>query len=186
MKLELTYTFDSEGELRAHLGVSDSVVTPAPEPIHDPVEPEPEPEPERAATDTDADGMPYDPSVHADPPSTTADGRWRAKRGKADEAKAARAAFKAAGAGEEAPDVTDAPAPAPTGMPGMPAAAPAPVSMDDLMGKVTEVLQAGKIEQSALVKMYEKHSGVAAVECYPVFEANETARANMLAALNDL
>lgn len=189
-KIHLTYEFDNEDELRAHLtdetrAAPVETAAPAPAPAEDAT-----PEPTRA--DVDSDGMPYDAEIHSDPPQFTSDGNWRAKRGKADEAKAARAAFKAGGGDVEAPDVSDAPAMPTTGggMPGakasLPADAPEPVSLDRLIGAINDLISRGAVDEDTLSDLYAKHSGVSAAESFGVFQTNETARANLLAALDDI
>ena len=193
-KIHLTYEFDNEDELRAHLADETRVAPTAPatraadpapaEPTPAPaVEPEPQTE-TRGADETDKDGMPYDGEIHSDPPAFTSDGLWRAKRGKADEAKAARAAFKAKGG-----DVT--PPAAPSAMPGampstLPDDAPAPVSLDRLIEKINVMITRGAADEATLTDLYAKHSGVSAAESFGVFQTNETARANLYAALDAL
>ena len=197
MKLQLTYQFDSEDELRAHLGGEARTVAPAP--VAETAEQETrsaEPETDTAVSPDalDADGMPYDAMVHADPPSFTADGLWRAKRGKAEEAKNARAAFKARGGNVAAPaDLPADPAPALTmpGMPGMPSAkaalpadAPEPIGLDRVIEKISGMITRGKITEQTLVGLYTKHSGVAdPAASFSVFNTNETARANLFGDL---
>ena len=203
MKLQLTYHFENEEELRAHLGgETRSAAAPVTAPVVAPVaiedttaqvEVAPVATEERAASDLDADGMPYDESVHADPPSTTADGLWRAKRGKADEAKAARAAFKAAGGNVEAP--ADLPTtmtmPGMPGMPGMPSALPAdapePVSLDRVIEKITSMMKRNRITEQMLTGLYTKHSGIAdPQQSFQVFNTNESARANLFGELCEI
>ena len=131
--------------------------------------------------------MPYDDAIHADPPTTTADGLWRAKRGKADEAKTARAAFKASGGDVEPPAA--APAEASFAMPGttpLPADAPEPISLDRVIEKINGMLTRQSVDQAALAPMYAEHSGTSAEASFGVFQTNETARANLFAALCDI
>lgn len=202
MKLQLTYHFEDEVELRAHLG--GEVRTAAPERVDTPAQTETradEVEPEIAPTETevradavDGDQMPYDVSVHADPPSFTADGLWRAKRGKGDEAKAARAAFKARGGNVDAPaDLpTDAaPAMMLPGMPGMPTMksalpvdAPEPIGLDRVIEKISGMISRGQITEQTLAGLYQKHSGVAdPANSFNVFNTNESARASLFGDL---
>jgi len=190
MKLHLTYEFDSEDEMRAHLdGTSErSETTPAATVPDTP--PADDGEPTRDSLDKD--GMPYDPEIHSDPPKFTAAGIWRARQGKADEAKQAREAFKAGG-GDVQPPEGAGPLTMPTGMPGLsneraelPADAPEPVSMETLIGRIKEVLTDGKITSADIEKLYEEHSGRSVQECFPVFQTNETARASLMSALNNL
>ena len=192
MKLQLTYHFEDEAELRAHLGTETralSVETPV-ETVEEQAAPVEAPAEERTASDVDADGMPYDAAVHSDPPSTTADGLWRAKRGKGDEAKAARAAFKAAGGDMEAP--TDLPAtPSMPGMPGvaaaLPADAPAPITLDRVIEKITGMMERAQIDEAGLATLYAKHSGLSDPQAsFGVFNTNESARANLYADLCEI
>lgn len=174
--VELKYIFETEQELREHLAVETrtaAVAAPS------------EPEPALTRDDTDGDGMPYNADFHADPPSVTADGLWRAKRGKADEAKAARAAFKAGGG-----DITPPQAPAETlTMPGaatLPDDAPEPVELGRVIEKITGMIKRQSITEGDLAPMYAAHSGVAAEQSFGVFQTNETARANLFSALCEI
>jgi hypothetical protein len=138
-KISLIYEFEDEKQLRAHLDgqtrSSPAVTVTASEPVPT-LAAEPAAEPAdvvRSASDLDGDGMPYDASVHADPPSFTKDGTWRAKRGKSDEANAARAAFKARGGAVTPPaDILPPPGPAavapPAAAPVLPPAVAAPAA----------------------------------------------------------
>lgn len=203
MKLQLTYHFENEEELRSHLGgevrasaplspvaaLTTTVAAVAPVAEAAPVAAEDV----RSATDLDGDGMPYDAAVHANPPSMTEDGLWRAKRGKADEAKAARAAFKAKGGNVAAPvglptAAVVAPTAALPGMPGMPSALPAdapePISLDRVIEKITGMLTRNKLSEQVLAGLYQKHSGVAdPAASFGVFNSNESARANLFGEL---
>lgn len=203
MKLQLTYHFENEDELRSHLGGEVRASAPlSPVAAVAPVAPvvaEAAPVAEavedvRSATDLDGDGMPYDAAVHANPPSMTEDGLWRAKRGKADEAKAARAAFKAKGGNVAAPvglptaAVVAPAAAALPGMPGMPSALPAdapePISLDRVIEKITGMLTRNKLSEQVLAGLYQKHSGVAdPAASFGVFNSNESARANLFGEL---
>lgn len=206
MKLQLTYQFDSEDELRAHLGGETRTVDETPaamtamlsteaRTVAETPAPAAEPETETAvsADAVDGDGMPYDAAVHSDPPSFTADGLWRSKRGKGDEAKAARAAFKARGGNVAAPvDLPTAAAPAMTlpGMPGMPTAAalpadaPEPIGLDRVIEKISGMITRAKITEQVLAGLYAKHSGVAdPAASFNVFNTNESARANLFGDL---
>lgn len=188
-KIHLTYEFDSEDELRAHLAdetraaverqPEQSAAAPTPTPT-------PAPEPDQTRDSVDADGMPYDDTIHSDPPQFTADGLWRAKRGKADEAKAARAAFKAKGGNVEPPTAA-----APSAMPGampssLPEDAPEPVSLDRLIEKINVLITRKAVDEATLTELYAKHSGVSAAESFGVFQTNETARANLFAELDTI
>ena len=177
-KLQLIYSFDSEEEMREHLAVETRAAAPT-APAGD------DPAPTKA--DVDVDGMPYDEAVHSDPPQFKADGTWRAKRGKADEEKEARAAFKAGGGDIEPPAaLPTAAAPAAPTLPGavaLPADAPAPVSFDTLVKAITDAMNSGKIDQAGLGPLYAKHGGADPAK---TLETSETARAAMLADLQAL
>lgn len=196
MKLQLTYTFETEDELRAHLGAEPATPA-APEPArqpetHSPSVAQREDDDAPTVNDVDADGMPYDASVHSDPPQFTAKGIWRAQRGKADEAQAARNAWKAGGG-----NVTPAPAALPggepetTAPPALPGAdtAPEPVTYDDFVAKAAEMLGDGSIDQERLAAIYTDATGVSGTRdeivkgAGEVLFTNETARAKAYAAL---
>ena len=158
------------------------------------VEPEtPEPEPETpdapaehlrdGSVPVDGEGMPFDPEIHSGPDKLTDQGLWRVKRGKAQEATQARAAFKAAGADVDAPeDVPVVPK-----MPGMEPVAPAPVTFDDLMRACVEALESGSLTRAQMMALYGKHTGASgseadiAAQAAQVFQTDESARAAMLA-----
>lgn len=191
MKLQLTYQFDSEDELRAHLG-GESRVEAAPAPVPEatptPVEATPTPvEETKSETDVDIDGMPYDKTIHASPAQTTADGRWRSKRGKGDEAKQARADFLAKGGDIQPPADLPTAAAAPT-MPGMPsalpAAAPEPVSLERVIERITTLMQRNALSEQQLAALYERHGGSSDPSAsFQTFSTNESARASLFAAL---
>jgi hypothetical protein len=206
MKVQLTYYFDNEDEVRAHLtGEARAAASPlaerarehfesqetiAVEEIHIGRAAEAEPETAVSADALDGDQMPYDAAVHSDPPSFTADGLWRAKRGKGEEAKAARAAFKARGGAVAAPadlPTEAAPAMALPGMPGMPTAkaalpadAPEPIGLDRVIEKISGMITRAQITEQTLAGLYVKHSGVAdPAASFNVFNTNESARASL-------
>lgn len=138
--------------------------------------------------DVDGDGMPYDESVHSDPPAFTANGLWRAKRGKAKEAETARAEFKAKGGDVAAPEVADEmPLPIMTempGMPGMPADAPEPISLDTVMEKIKGMLARGSITGERTTGLYQAVCGTTnGGEVYKMLQTNETMRAALYAEL---
>ena len=193
-KMIVTMEFDDEDALRAYLGAETrsepsptlgpvdpenspeiAPVEPAPEPVEPaPVEPEPE-------TTEDVDGMPWDAEVHAESRALNDDGTWRAKRGKAEEAKKARAAFKAGGGAVEAPE------PAKRMMPGLTAAdipggdedEDAPVTYDTLYGKTTSMMERGIIDPPAIIGLYKK----VGITDPNVLDTNETLRAALYAEL---
>lgn len=194
--IQITYTFETEDELRAHLGTIDTkTATPAaaPDDADDDTS-----EPTR--TDVDADGMPYDESVHSDPPKFTAKGLWKAQRGKADEAQAARDAFKAGGATETAPEdvATRDAAPEPdAGLPSLPggdlpAPAAPPVTYADFVGRLTELFGQGKFTQESVIEFYKKHTKATGDDANvravagDVLKTNETVRAAAMADLNTM
>jgi hypothetical protein len=141
----------------------------------------------------DAIGMPYDEAIHASPPSFKTDGSWKVKKGQADAAKAAIAAFKAAGGNVEAPVIEQ-----PTGMPGtetktaptgMPGTAPVPtaepVALDVVMAKWTGMLDNGTLSPERATEICVKVTGSNdATTHYQTFQTNETARAALYAELN--
>ena len=139
---------------------------------------------EPAITDNvDKDGLPYDPEIHATPKSQTADGLWRAKRGKSEEANAARAAFKAGGGAVVAPVVAAAPV-----MPGMPGAAPVaarapePISYDKLIDKTVGMMQREKIDTDGVMKLY----GEVGIIDPASLETNESQRAALFGKLCEI
>jgi len=187
-KLQLTYNFDTPEQLIAHLqSVTGKAAAPAPTttlvapvatPVAAPVE-----VPAEVITDAvDKDGLPWNAEYHSDPKSFNDDGTWRSKRGKSEEAKKARAAFLAKGGAVTAPVIPAAPVAAmPTmpvaapAMPTMPVAAPVlppPISYEQLIAKVTNMMTTGVVDGPTVVAMYAQAG-------YPdpsVFETNETAR----------
>lgn len=194
MKLHLTYEFDSEEEMRAHLGETvERTPEPATAPAAAPAAATPEPttndsdEPTR--DDVDADGMPYDETIHSSPPAFTAKGLWRSARGKSDEAAAARAEFKAKGGNVPAPETPPAASGMPGAMPGanaLPTDAPAPISLDRLLEKINEMISRGEVDEPTLTELYSKHANVPVEESFGVFQTNETARANLFAELDTI
>lgn len=183
-KINLTYTFDNEDELRAHIGgVTATPVAAAPAPAAPAEEPE-----MRNDADTDSDGMPYDPEVHTETRATNQDGTWKARKGKAAEAKAARAAFKAGGGDAEAPDVEERTeeSVAATGMPGMPGTIPAetpePVSMERVIDKANGMMERKVVDQAGIGALYVKAGSTTLAE----YESNETLRAKLFDLMCEL
>ena len=182
MKIHVTREYESEEEYRAaELGLSRDATVTATEVVRAaevPAAPAQAPEPEITA-ERDADGMEWNGDYHSTPKSFTENGLWRSKRGKADEANAARAAFKAAG-GVTVP-------PAPAAMPGMPvAAAPAamptmapPVPFERLVGKITGMMQRGVLSAEAIGSLYGEVGATSGAQ----FETNETLRAALFTRL---
>lgn len=140
--------------------------------------------------DTDKDGMPYNDAYHATPKSQTADGLWRAKRGKSTEANNARAAFKAAGGAVTAvamPVVAAAAAPVvmpgmPPGMPAVAARAPEPISYDKLIDKTVGMMNRSKIDSDGVMRLY----GVIGLVDPAVLETNESMRAALYSKLAEI
>jgi len=189
-KFHVTMEFNSEEEMIRHFsGKAETRVT---ESTDDATE-------QTNDSDVDSDGMPYDPDIHTETKAVNADGTWKARRGKADEAKAAREAFKAAGAGVTPPAAVvettvapampgSAPAPAAT-RPGMPGAAPAPapVSFDRVFSKLTGMFEAGKIDSPTALQFYEKSAGTSdAAAAANIYQTNETARASLFKLLCEI
>lgn len=195
-KISLVYNFESEEELRAHLAVETRVAAPtqpvavevkaaAPVAVETDAEPDEAPDTEVSRDSVDDDGMPYNADFHSDPPTMTAKGLWRAKRGKTAEADAARAAFKAGGGNVEAPVITTVPA---MTLPGMttdlPAPAPAPVSITKLAEKIGGMMRRGVIDAPTVSGMYTSVTKASdAAAAMQVFNTNETARAALYSQL---
>ena len=191
-ELELTIRFTSFDDLRAWMENTDgrsTAAAPTPAPAAAPAAPNaPAAAPVAAApapasptanpgeVERDAQGMPYDPELHTTTKTLNADGTWKALRGKAEEAKAARAEFLARGGADAAasgapdpapaaapavavmPGTEAAPAPAPAagGMPGMPGVEAREVSMDELVQKTTELMTSGVLSKDALRGHYQE------------------------------
>ena len=145
----------------------------------------------------DSDGMPHDEAVHASSREVNQDGTWKARRGKAKEATAARAAFKAAGGSVDAPVVEeDVKVPGlpgtaektATGLPGVDKIPTAqPVTMEDFAAKASAVMESGKINGDELVAMYlevtDQTDTAAAVK---IFETNESMRRAAVERLTEI
>ena len=130
---------------------------------------------------TDSDGMPWDEAVHASSREVNTDGTWKARRGKATEAKAARAAFKASGGDVTAPVVEEAPGLPGTktsALPGADAIPPAePITFDAFVEKATAVLASKKIDNAGISALYCEVTGEADVGAAAAkLETNETMR----------
>lgn len=185
MNIELKYHFESEQELRDHLALEsrDTVVNVTTTAPADRTAPADTPSNDG---DVDSDGMPYDDALHSGNRGVNADGTWTARKGMAQQAKDARAAFKAGGGNVGAPEVAEEPAGMP-GMPGMPgtktdtlpADAPEPVSLDQLITKSSGMITRGKIDHDGIGELYKKLEIVDA----NVFATNESLRAAMFTEL---
>lgn len=194
-KISLVYNFETEEELRAHLALeqrSEPARNPEAQTAAEVEEEADEPDAEVSRDSVDADGMPYNADFHSDPPTVTAKGLWRAKRGKTAEADAARAAFKANGGNVEPPADVETraaePVVAPTlpgvTLPGLPVSAPEPVSMSKLAEKIGSMMQRGVLDAPTASKMYTTVTGATdANAAMAVFNTNETARANLYTQL---
>jgi hypothetical protein len=174
--MEITIKIDDPEEA---IRVLSTMTTRGSSPTSTVAEPTAEPTGEATITGTevpevDANGMPWDPDIHAATKSKKADGTWVARRGKSEEAAAALAAFKAGGAGVEPPaDVPPAaeePTAAPvTGMPnasapvaGMPTATapadmPPPVTNEQMIENVTRLMSSGKLSQEDYAEILTRH-----------------------------
>ena len=185
-KIQLTYTFDNDADLRAHLAAGDTRAAEQAGALAKLTAPAEEPGIAADRSAVDGDGMPYDAAVHSDPPSFTTKGLWKAQRGKATEADAARAAFKARGGNVTAPVVPAAPAAvvtAPAAMPGMPVlpVAAAPVSMDQVIAAASAA-QARGVSVERISAIY----GVIGLTDVAQFDTNETMRAAFVTEVNKL
>ncbi len=145
---------------------------------------------------TDSEGMPFNPEVHTAPDNFNKDGTWRAIRGKGEEAKAARAAWKAAGGNVTPPPVSQTPPP-----PGVQTApgvevkteAPPPLlpqqteppTLAEVMSKVKSVIDQELISNEDLIKVYEETSKVSAKECMAVYKVDGEARRRLSAAMEE-
>jgi len=150
-----------------------------------------------ATTDNGLDkiGMAYDPSIHADPPSFKSDGTWKVARGKAEQAKAAVAAFKAAGGNITPPVIEDTKAdePVSNGMPGMPGmtAGAEPeledVDIDTVMGKWTGLMESNKLTKEKALEICIRVTGIEdAQQHFTTFQNDDTARAKLYAELKEV
>lgn len=139
----------------------------------------------------DADGMPWNGDYHASSRAMTADGLWKAARGKAVAARQAREQFKAGGANEEAPaDVETREAPAAPGMPGLPgAAAPATevtsdvrtASLEDVVTAAQAALDNERISGDALLTLYTDVTGAGTPEeAFEMFKEDNDLRVELL------
>jgi hypothetical protein len=182
-KYQIITSFDTEEEMRAHLGATTRAATAvtAPAPVVEAPAAVVEAPAEVITAERDADGMPWSADYHSTPKSFTADGLWRSKRGSADAASAARAAFKAAGG-------TMTPAAMPTGMPtaaAMPTAPaailPPPITFERLVNKITGMMQRGTLAPDAIPALYAATGGGTNPQ---VYETNETARAALYGQLS--
>lgn len=137
---------------------------------------------------TDEEGFPFDPELHVAPDNFKADGNFRAKRGKSEEEKAARQAWKAAGGpntGEAAQPPAAPPTPAP-GLPGLPGSSaktevppPAEVGLNEVLSKAQNLIDSGRIDSTKITEIYQEASGVTIDKCMDVFEVDAAARAKL-------
>lgn len=209
-KISMVMEFNDESELRAYLdgqanrastddaaGSYEHAPTQATRASFEPGATDAAPATEEPTEDSrDVDGMPYDSSVHSNPPSFTQDGRWRAARGKADEAKAARAAFLSSGGNEEPPaDLPEVPSaavapetraePGLPELPGLPEPMPEPVTVEALFARLQDVISAGHSGQ--VMDLYQKHIGTAdRHQVGAALQNDETKRAALMKDLDAL
>ena len=204
MKHTLTIEGTAEEVRDALDKITGRVAAPATTAVVAPVAPAETPAPAAKADDAetpavDGSGMPYDDSIHATPASMKADGTWKVRKGKAAEAKTARQAFLAGGAGVVPPTpaetaVTDTTKAAPGAVPGMPGGdAPAaippatPVTFDEVMGKATAMFNAGNVTGEQLRGFYQETVGVAdPQQAAAIYQTNETGRAALMGLLNNI
>jgi hypothetical protein len=133
----------------------------------------------------DVHGMTWSEHVHASTKTQNADGSWKAKKGFAEQAKAAVAAHKAAGGNQPAP--ADLPA---TGMPaagGMPAATPEvpPISQDMIEQKLMGMMQRGVLPDDMYGQLLDKHA-INRQDPGAVLSTNESLRAALYASCCEL
>ncbi len=143
----------------------------------------------------DSEGMPWDPAVHAETKGVNKDGTWKARKGKAAEAKAARAAWKASGGNVEPPaDIEERPpvvAPAappvaamPTPTP-VPPAAPSPVpTTEQVVEQLTAAFSNGIVTTENLAEIYGNAGITNVADPMPEVEANEEIRRRLAGELN--
>lgn len=145
---------------------------------------------------TDSIGMPYDPEIHTDTGTTNADGTWKARRGKAAEAKQAAADFKASGGDVEVPTSTTEEQPveevkADENVATLPGASvipdTPPVDFVTVMGKIGEMFNTKKITAEQLGDLYQEVADTkVAGEVTEKFKTDETARSRMYARLIEI
>lgn len=191
--MKITFEYDDPKEARAHFDmitgdVKSAPVTEAPAASPAPAATTETKEAEAPATvdGVDVHGMPHDPSIHQKDGAKKADGSWKAAKGKADEAKAALDAFRAAGGNVTPPETSTAPATGgmPSGMPaagGMPSAQkaadmPAPVSQAKVEEKIIGMFQRGTLDNDKYVELLTKH-GINLEDPSSSLQTNESLRA---------
>lgn len=137
----------------------------------------------------DVDGMAFDRELHAIPPQKNKDETWRAARGKADEANAARDAWKARGGDVKKPETDDVGLPGQareetteTGLPGADKVPTrGPVDMPTVVAAAKRVMEAGKIDNDGIRALYAEVTGNPDTsEAMKLFNTNETLRAALL------
>lgn len=205
-KITITVECDDAEEARSVIdqltGRSDTAITTVPS---TPVAEKTSAPAEQTKTDvdsivTDSDGMPWDEAVHSTSRAVNADGTWKARKGQAQAAKDARAAFKASGGNVAPPDDTTAEDAddglpgtaksddAATGLPGADAIPPAdPVTMADFTAKATAVLNSGKIDNDGIIAMYLDVTGQSDTnEAVKSFQTNESMRRAAVERLTEI
>lgn len=198
MKYTLTITADTEDEIRGIIdNITRGVSTPT-VPTSPVVEESVETREDDGETPVDSDGMPFDPEIFSAPDAFKEDGTWRVKRGKAEEAKAAREAFLSAG-GDVTPPVVeesvetredDGGLPGmedETGLPGMEDETPEPVSLEVVVKCVNDAVSHG-VAVETLTNLYIEATGTRGKPAMDILKTNESARAKLrdllVAAIN--
>lgn len=181
-KIIITHEFDSPEDAARHLqGLS---TTSSAAPVTQTTEQRAEPaatSDEVEEVETDSDGMPYDPEVHASTKGKSADGRWKAQRGKAADAKAARERFLASGGDVKTAD-TEKPAPAMPGLPGSESSKPVAPTYDEMVARVTQEVNDGNVTGEDLAAIYQKCGSTDAA----AYQQDENLRVALLEELDDL
>lgn len=146
----------------------------------------------------DADGMPWNGDYHSDSRAVNADGTWKARRGKSEEAKAARAAFKAGGGNESAPDVSERSTPAEdTGLPGaeedggLPGAEETVDEREFSLAQVVQLAKAalteGKTDNAGIQALYIKASGAETAQAaFETFKEDAASRLRLVQEIEAL
>lgn len=147
-------------------------------------------EPVQVETLVDDDGMPWDGSIHAGTQTKTAKGQWKSLKGKAAEATAARAEFKASGGGLTPPDVTAAPvaapapaAPAAPALPSAPAAPAAEITLEQVSDLLVSKYTGGGISDGDLANLYGRVGITNAADPTPELASNAEIRAKLYSEL---
>ena len=193
---QITIATDDIGEARMLLdALDDRSGTPAPAPTGDVVSTSGDGADQVDDNEVDSNGMKWNADIHTSTRAQNADGSWKARKGKAQEAKDAVAAFKASGGNVEPP------ADVPTQEPAMPAAGGMPAAQRDMPPPISQAMLEekiiGMINRGTLLQDPEAAIGAAAANTYQglldahqvsrddptsVLSTNETLRAAIYAA----